>query len=306
MRVFVTGASGWIGNPTVAELVGAGHDVVGLARSDESAAKVEAEGATVLRGDFTDIDALATAAGEADAVISLAFDHQIAFVEGDFAAAAEMERTAIEAIGGALEGTDKAFVIVSGTGVTTPGQVATENDGHQRNPHLQGGLEIRWENAQWTLGLAARGVRSALLRLAPTNHGDGDHGFSKQLVEIARAKGVSAYVGDGTNRWPAGHRLDTAVLARLAVEKAPAGSTLHAVGEEGVELGAVAEVIGRHLGVPTESVPADQAVEHFGFIGNLLAVDIPASSAITRELTGWQPTHPGLLEDLEQDFYYRA
>src|SRR5262249_46839572 len=161
-----TGASGWIGNPTVAELVGAGHEVVGLARSDGSAAKVEAAGGTVLRGDLTDLGALTTAATEADAVVHLAFDHPVAFLEGDFAAAAEMERAAIEAMGGALAGTDKAFVIASGTGVTTPGQVATENDGHQRNPHLQGGLEIRWENAEWTLGLAARGVRSAVLRLA--------------------------------------------------------------------------------------------------------------------------------------------
>jgi len=306
MRVFVTGASGWIGSPTVAELVDAGHEVVGLARSDESAARVEAVGGTVLRGDLTEVGALAAAAGDADAVVHLAFDHHVAFVEDDFAGAAEGERAVIEAIGVALVGTDKAFVIASGTALAAPGRVATEKDGHEAVAGLQGGLSIRGENAEWVLGLADRGVRSAVLRLAPTNHGDGDSGFIKQLVEVARAKGVSAYVGDGTNRWPAGHRLDSANLARLAVEKAPAGSTLHAIGEEGIELGTVAEVIGRHLGVPVESIPADRATEHFGFVGGLLALDIPASSAITRELVGWEPSHPGLIEDLEQDFYYRA
>lgn len=305
MRVFVTGASGWIGNPTVVELSKAGHEVVGLARSDASAAKVEAAGGRALRGDLTTVDTLVGAAREADAVVHLAFDHALAFGAGDFAAAAEMEWTAIEAIGEALVGSDAAFLIASGTGVISPGRVATENDGHEPHPQLDGGLKIRWESAEWTLGLSSRGVRSIVLRLPPTNHGEGDTGFMKQIVETARAKGVSAYVGDGTNRWPAGTPRDTAALARLAIEKAPAGSTLHAVAEEGVELGAVAELIGRHLGVPTESIPADQAIGHFGFIGGMLSLDIPASSAITRELTGWQPTRPGLLEDLEADFYYR-
>ena len=306
MRVFVTGASGWIGEATVAELVGAGHEVVGLARSDASAAKVEAAGGTVRRGDLADLDGLGAAASEADAVIHLAFQHEVAFVQGDFATAAKDDRAAIETIGEALVGTDKAFVIASGTGAVAPGRLATENDGHDLPPELPEGMRLRGESAEYTLGLADRGVRSSVLRLAPTNHGDGDNGFMKQLVEIARAKGVSAYVGDGANRWPAGHRLDSAVLARLAVENVPAGSTLHAIGEEGIELRAVAEVIGRHLGVPVESVPADGAMEHFGFLGMMVGLDIPASSAITRELTGWQPTHPGLIEDLEEDFYYRA
>lgn len=305
MRVFVTGASGWIGTPTVAELVGAGHEVVGLARSDASAAKVEAAGGTVLRGDLTSVDALAAAAREADAVVHLAFDHALAFGAGDFAAAAEMDRTVVEAMGEALVGTDSAFLVASGTGVISPGRVATENDGHEPNPQLGGGMEIRWQTGEWALGLADRGVRSTVVRLAPTNHGEGDTGFVKQLVETARAKGLSAYVGDGSNRWPAGARGDTAALIRLAIEKAPAGSTLHAVSEEGVELGAVAEVIGRHLDVPVGAIPVDQANEHFGFLGQLVALDIPASSAITRELTGWQPTRPGLLEDLEAHFYYR-
>jgi nucleoside-diphosphate-sugar epimerase len=306
MRVFVTGASGWIGEATVAELVGAGHEVVGLARSDSSAAKVEAAGGTVRRGDLADLAGLGAAASEADAVIHLAFQHEVAFIQGDFATAAKDDRAAIETIGGALVGTDKAFVIASGTGAVAPGRLATENDGHSLSPGLPEGMRLRGESAEYTLGLAARGVRSSVLRLAPTNHGDGDNGFMKQLVEIARAKGVAAYVGDGANRWPAGHRLDTAVLARLAVESVPAGSTLHAIGDEGIELGVVAEVIGRHLGVPVESVSPEQAMEHFGFLGMMVGLDIPASSAITRDLTGWRPTHPGLVEDLEQDFYYRA
>jgi nucleoside-diphosphate-sugar epimerase len=305
MRVFVTGASGWIGRPTVAELVGAGHEVVGLARSDAAAAKIEAAGGTVLRGDLTDLEGLRTAATEADAVVHLAFQHEVAFVRGDFAAAARDDRAAIETIGEALVDTGKAFVIASGTGAIAPGRLATEADGHDLSPQLPEGMRLRGESAEYTLGLAARGVRSAVLRLAPTNHGDGDNGFTAQLVAIARTKGVSAYVGDGTNRWPAAHRLDTAVLGRLAVESAPAGSTLHAIAEEGIELGTVAEVIGRKLGVPVESVTPERAMDHFGFLGAMVGFDIPASSAITRELTGWQPTHPGLIEDLEADFYYR-
>jgi nucleoside-diphosphate-sugar epimerase len=307
MRVFVTGASGWIGTATVAELVGAGHEVVGLARSEESAAKVEAAGGTVLRGDLADLDGLRAAAVEADATIHLAFQHEVAFEQGDFAAAAKDDRAVIEAIGEALVGTDKAFMTASGTGAIAPGRVATENDGHDLDrAGLPEGMRMRGESAEYTLALGERGVRSSILRLAPTNHGDGDNGFMKQLVEIARAKGVSAYVGDGANRWPAGHRLDSAVLARLGIEGAPAGSTLHAIGEEGIELRAIAETIGGKLGVPVESIAPEAAMEHFGFLGMMVGLDIPASAAITRELTGWQPTHPGLIEDLEADFYYRV
>jgi nucleoside-diphosphate-sugar epimerase len=304
MRVFITGASGWIGVPTVAELVGRGHEVVGLARSDASAARIEATGGTVRRGDLADLDGLRAAAAESDAVIHLAFKHDVAFSQETFAASAEADRAAIETIGEELAGTDRTFVIASGTGTAAPGRVATEEDGHEANPHFAGGLQIRWESAEWTLALAARGVRSSVVRLAPTNHGDGDNGFMKQIVKAARERGVSAYVGDGTNRWPAVHRLDTARLVRLAAEGAPAGSTLHAVGEEGVELGAVAGVIGRHLDLPTESIPAELAMEHFGFPGLLLSFDVPASSAHTRELLDWEPTHPGLLPDLEEGHYF--
>jgi len=304
MRVFITGASGWIGTPTVAELVGEGHEVVGLARSDGAAAKIEAAGGTVRRGDLDDLDGLRAAAAEADAVIHLAFKHDTAFSPESFAAAAESDRAAIETIGGELAGSDRAFVVASGTGTAAPGRVATEEDGHERNPHFVGGLQIRWDNAEWTLALASRQVRSSVVRLAPTNHGDGDQGFMKQIIDTARERGVSAYVGDGTNRWPAVHRLDTARLVRLVVEGAPAGSTLHAVGEEGVELGAVAAVIGRHLDLPTESIPAERAMEHFGFPGVLLSFDVPASSALTRELMDWGPTRPGLLADLDEGHYF--
>jgi nucleoside-diphosphate-sugar epimerase len=304
MRVFVTGASGWIGEPTVAELVGAGHEVVGLARSDASAARVDAVGGVVRHGDLDDLDGLRAAASEADAVVHLAFKHEVAFAQGDFAAAAETDRRAIETFGEVLAGTDRALIVASATGAAAPGRLATEDDGHVPGPQLQGGMKLRFENAEHTLALAERGVRSSILRLPPTNHGDGDNGFMRQLVDLARAKGVSAYVGDGTNRWPAVHRLDTAALARIAVESAPAGTTLHSVAEEGVELRLVAETIGRHLGVPVESIPQDRATEHFGFLGMLLSLDIPASSAITRELTGWQPTRPGLIADLDEGHYF--
>jgi nucleoside-diphosphate-sugar epimerase len=306
MRVFVTGASGWIGRPTVAELAGAGHEVVGLARSDAAAAKIEAAGGTVRRGDLDDLDGLGAAASEADAVVHLAFKHEVAFREGDFAAAAEADRAAIETIGEALAGREGAFVIASGTGAAAPGRLATENDGHERAPGMTDGMDMRRQSAEWTLGLARRGVRSAVLRLAPTNHGDGDNGFMRQLVDTARTTGVAAYVGDGTNRWPATHRLDTAALARIAVESVPAGTTLHAIAEEGVELRAIATAIGSHLDIPVESISPEAAMEHFGFLGTMVALDIPASSAITRELTGWQPTHPGLIADLEEGHYYRS
>jgi nucleoside-diphosphate-sugar epimerase len=307
MRIFVTGASGWIGSAVVPELIGAGHQVVGLARSDASAAALTAAGAEVHRGTLDDLDGLRNAAGAADGVIHLAFKHELAF-SGDFQGAADADRRAVEVFGEALAGTDRPFVLASGLLGLTPGQVATEQDGHDSHAAVAafgGGPQARWETAELALSLASQGVRSSIVRLSPTNHGDGDNGFMATLVGIAREKGVSGYVGDGGNRWPAVHRLDSARLFRLALEQAPAGATLHGAAEEGVPIRDIAEVIGRHLDVPVASIAPQDASEHFSWLGGFIALDAPASSAVTRELLGWQPTQPGLIADLDEGHYFQ-
>jgi nucleoside-diphosphate-sugar epimerase len=305
MRIFVTGASGWIGSAVVPELLEAGHDVVGLARSDTSAQRLEAAGAVVLRGDVDDPDDLAKAAADSDGVIHLAFQHEVAF-SGNFAAAAAADRRAVEAMGAALADSDRPFVLASGTLGLTPGRVATENDGLVPSAEVRANpAGRRSATALLTLSLRGIGVRSSVLRFPPTVHGDGDHGFVATLVGIARQRGVAGYVGDGTNRWPAVHRSDAARLARLAVEAAPAGSVLHAVADEGVPFREIAGAMGRHLGVPLASVAPADAVEHFTHLGHFVGVDSPATAAVTRELLAWEPTGPSLLEDLEQDHYYR-
>jgi nucleoside-diphosphate-sugar epimerase len=306
MRVFVTGASGWIGSAVVPELIGAGHQVVGLARSHASAAALAAAGAEVHRGTLDDLDSLRSAAAASDGVIHLAFKHDIAF-SGDFQGAADADRRAVETFGETLAGSDRPFVIASGTLGLAPGRVATERDGHGADSvagHLSGGPQTRLATAELVLSLASRGVRSSVVRLPPTVHGEGDHGFMAALVGIARAKGVSGYIGDGSNRWPAVHQLDAAHLFRLALEKAPAGSTLHSVADEGVPIREIAEVIGRHLGVPVVSISPEDAAEHFTWLAGFLGLDSPASSALTRELLGWQPTQPGLIHDLDQGHYF--
>jgi nucleoside-diphosphate-sugar epimerase len=307
MRVFVTGASGWIGSAVVPELLGAGHQVTGLARSDASAGALTAAGAQVQHGTLDDLDALRDAAAASDAVIHLAFKHDLAFT-GDFQGAADADRRAVETFGEVLAGSGRPLVIASGTLGVSPGRVATERDGHDLDPALAAahgsGPATRMATAEFVLSLASRGVRSSVMRLPPTNHGDGDNGFMATLVAIARDKGAAAYIGDGSNRWPAVHRLDSAHLFRLAVEKAPAGSTLHAVADEGVPIREVAEVIGRHLDVPVVSIPAEQAAGHFTWLGGFIGLDAPASSALTRELMGWQPTQPGLIEDLDKGHYF--
>jgi nucleoside-diphosphate-sugar epimerase len=308
MRIFVTGASGWIGSAVVPELLGAGHRVVGLARSDASADALAAAGAEVQPGTLDDLDSLRSAAAACDGVIHLAFKHDIAF-SGDFKGAADADRRAVEALGDALAGSDRPLVIASGTLGVSPGQLATERDGHGSDPALAAwgeGPAARHATAEYTLSLASRGVRSSVVRLPPTNHGDGDNGFMATLVTIARDRGVSGYLGDGANRWPAVHRLDSARLFRLAVESAPAGSTLHAVADEGVPIHDVAEVIGRHLEVPVTSIAPDRAGEHFTWLAGFIGLDSPASSALTRKLLGWQPTEPGLIDDLDQGHYFRA
>jgi len=306
MRVFVTGASGWIGSAVVPELIGASHQVIGLARSDASAAALAAAGAEVQRGTLDDLDSLRSAAGASDGVIHLAFKHDLAFT-GDFQGAADADRHAVETLGDALAGSDRPLLIASGTLAVAPGRVATELDGHGPASAMAGfgsGPQTRWETAELVLSLSSRGVRSSVVRLPPTNHGDGDNGFMATLVGIAREKGVSGYVGDGSNRWPAVHRLDSAHLFRLALEQAPAGSTLHAVADEGVPIRDIAEVIGRHLELPAVSISPEDAPEHFTWLSHFLAADSPASSELTRELLGWSPTQPGLIDDLDQGHYF--
>ncbi len=304
MHVFVTGASGWIGSAVVPELIGAGHQVTGLARSDASAEVLAKAGAQVQRGTLDDLDVIKSATADADGVIHLAFKHDIAF-SGDFQGAADADRMAVQAIGETLAGSGRPFVIAS-TFVPVPGRAATERDGATPDQATapDGGPQARLATAQLTLAMAGDGVRSAIVRLPPTVHGEGDPWFTAALIRVAREQSVSGYIGDGSNRWPAVHRLDAARLFRLALEQAPAGSVLHAIADEGVPTRAIAEVIGRHLGVPVVSVSPADAVGHFGWLATVFAVDGPASSAITRELLGWQPVQPGLLDDLDQGHYF--
>jgi nucleoside-diphosphate-sugar epimerase len=307
MRIFVTGASGWIGSAVVPDLLEAGHQVTGLARSDASAEALAKAGADVERGTIDDLDVLAKTAAAADGVIHLAFKHDLAFT-GDFEGAATADRSAIDTFGDALAGSGKPFVIASGTLMVAPGTVATERDGLEPGAAEAHGAgpSMRAENGLRTLALADRGVRSGVLRLPPTVHGDGDNGFMAALVGMAREHGNAAYVGDGANRWPAVHRSDAARLFRLAVEKAPPRSVLHAVADEGVPIRAIAEVFGQHLDVPVVSVSPEEAPARFSWLARFIGADAPASSALTRELVGWEPTGPTLLEDLDQGHYFSS
>jgi nucleoside-diphosphate-sugar epimerase len=238
-------------------------------------------------------------------VVHLAFKHDLVY-SGDFQGAASADRRAVEAFGEALAGTHRPFLIASGTLGLTDGVLATEANGHEPVPAGATGPSARRATAEFTLSLADNGVRASVVRLPPTVHGDGDNGFMAIIARIAREKGTSVYIGDGTNRWPATHRLDVAHLFRLALENAPAGSTLHAIADEGVAIREVAEVIGRQLDVPVVSISTEDAAEHFGVLAHFLALDSPASSALTRDLLGWQPTHQGLIADLEEGHYFRA
>jgi nucleoside-diphosphate-sugar epimerase len=310
MRVFVTGASGWIGRGLVPELIAAGHEVTGLARSEAAAKALEAQGVEPLAGSLDDLGTLREAAAASEGVIHLAFKHDIAF-SGDFAGATAADRAAIETFGEALAGTGKPFVLASGIlGVLglAPGALATERDGlaaragDQQVP-ISGGND-RVANAHRTLAFAEHGIRSSVVRLPPATHGVGDNGFMVAAIHFAREKGAAAYVGDGANRWPSVHRDDAARLFRLALESAPAGSVLHAVGDEGVPIREVAEIFAALLGIPAVAVTPEQAGEYVGFLGGFWGLDGPASAQITRDLLGWQPTRPGLIADLKEGHYF--
>jgi nucleoside-diphosphate-sugar epimerase len=293
MRTFVTGASGFIGSAVVPELIAAGHQVVGLARSDASARAVTAAGADVLRGDLNDLDSLRRGAAASDGVIHLGFVHDF----DNFEASIQTDRRAIAAMGEVLAGSNRPFVFASGALGVKPGQLATEDIPF--NP----AIHPRAANAAEAMKLADRGVRVSAVRLAPTVHGEGDHGLIRTLANVAREKRASGYIGDGSSRWPAVHRLDAAVLFRLALEKAPAAAIFHGVAEESISVRTIAEVIGRKLGVPTTSIAPESAAAHFGWLGRFLAMDQPASSALTQQQLGWTPRHPGLLADLEAGYY---
>jgi nucleoside-diphosphate-sugar epimerase len=296
MRVFVTGATGFIGSAVVRELIDAGHQVTGLARSDQGAAALAAAGAQVHRGALEDPASLRSGAAAAEGVIHTAYIHDFS-ENNDAAAYARIDRRAIEAIGEALAGSDKPLVVASGL-VHTPGRLATEEDDAPDNPAYPRVSE------PVALSLAGRGVRVSVVRLPPSVHGEGDHAFVPALIGIARAKGRSAYAGDGSNRWAAVHRLDAAHLFRLALEAALAGTRLHGAGGEGVPFRDIAEVIGRHLNVPVASLSPEEAHNHFGLLGMFAAMDMPASSALTRKELGWEPTQPELIPDLDEGHYF--
>jgi len=293
MRVFVTGATGFIGSAIVRELIRAGHQVLGLARSDEAAKSLLAAGADVHRGSLEVPETLRSGAAVADGVIHTAFIHDFA----NYGPAAEADRRAIETLGSALAGSDRPLIITSGTLLAQrQGPLATEEDAHSPN------FPRKSEDA--ALALARRGVRASVLRLPPSVHGGGDHGFVPQLISIAREKGVSAFIGDGLNRWPAVHRIDAAHLYRLVLEKGSAGATYHGVADEGVQTREIAEAIGRGLNVPIVSKSPEEAADHFGWIARFFGIDGPASSGQTQQRLGWKPVQPGLIADLNEEHYF--
>ncbi|WP_433127635.1 SDR family oxidoreductase [Micromonospora sp. CA-240977] len=303
MRVFVTGASGHVGSAVVPALLAAGHDVVGLARSDTSAAAIEKLGAQAHRGDLTDLDVLRAAAAAADGVIHLAFRHDL-MISGDLAGAASADLGALTALADGLAGSGKPLVGTGGTAMLVMGGIVGRH-GTERDTFDSGGYRIDAEN--FVAGLDARGVRGSVVRLAPTVHSSLDsNGFITVLVAAARRNGYAAYVGEGANRWPAVHTLDAAQLFRLALEKAPAGARLHGAADEGVPFRQIATAIGRNLGLPVRSISSAEASDYFGFLGQFAQLDNPTSSAITRELLGWTPTHPGLIADLDDGHYFQV
>ena len=297
MRIFVTGATGFVGSATVQELIHGGHQVVGLARSDAAAEKLVAAGAEAHRGDLEDIESLQSGAAASDGVIHLGFIHDFS----KFKEVCEIDERAIAALGAALAGSGHPLIVTSGTALIAPGQLATET-----MPAPEPTTFPRASERAAAL-VASQGVRVSVVRLSPSVHGDGDHGFVPILINTAREKGVSAYIGDGRNRWNAVHRLDAAQLFKLAIETAsPAGTIFHGVAEEGIAFRDIAEVIGRRLNISVVAKSLEEAADHFGWFAGFAGLDCPASSKLTQEQLGWRPAQPPLLADLEQGSYFQS
>lgn len=296
MRVFLTGATGYIGSAIVRELLAAGHQVLGLARGDDASERLARAGAEAHRGDLSDPDNLAAGAQACDGVIHTAFGHDFT----KYREAGETDRRAVAAMARALEGSNKPLVITSGTTILAPGRVGTEED--PALPDSPSGVRALSEEV--ALAAAARGVRSVVVRLPPSVHGPGEHGFVPALIDVARRTGVSSFVGDGANRWPAVHRLDAARLFRLALEQAAPGTRLHGAAEDGIPMREIAEAIGEGLGVPVRGIGADEAAAHFDWLAFVVPIDNPTSSAITRATVGWRPEEAGLLADVRESGYF--
>ena len=292
MRIFVTGATGFIGSAVVSELIAAGHEVIGLARSDAGARQLQDAGARAHRGSLEDVESLRRGAAESDGVLHLAFTHDFA----NYAASCLQDKQAIEAMGETLAGSGRPLIVTTGTLGLAQGRVATEAD--------MPGAGYPRKSEETSLSFAAKGVRVAIIRLSPTVHGDGDHGFVPMLIARARAQGFASYVGDGSNRWSAVHRLDAARLYRLALEKGVAGGRYHGVAESGVRVRDIAELIGKRLGLPAVSTSEAEVVSQLGFVGHVVAMDAETTSAVTQAQLGWTPTQVGLLADLEKGTYF--